>query len=279
MALETLSLKAVTDVDDATRPLLGELRFEQSGTTLTASTRYALGDARSLADLKTRPLRADATLAVENFAPLLRDFAPPSLKGFPIAGALDATAEAITLTNGSLTGGSLSVTSDTLSIEGRVFERFSLRADIPETDRVALNLAVGLDAESAIAADGWYHLKSHHYEGTLGLHADLESPASKLHQLLKDRAISELLPARTVLNWKGRGDFAEKEHAGDLFFTADDLTLAEGGEVEMALEETFWSPAFGVCVDRFGTPWMVGADARTASPSSTGGDRARDARS
>ncbi|MGH9001800.1 MAG: hypothetical protein ACRDYV_01605 [Acidimicrobiia bacterium] len=24
--------------------------------------------------------------------------------------------------------------------------------------------------------------------------------------------------------------------------------------------ETFWSPMFGMCVDRFGTPWMVGAE-------------------
>ncbi len=29
----------------------------------------------------------------------------------------------------------------------------------------------------------------------------------------------------------------------------------------MALSETFWSPKFGMCVDRFGTPWMVNAEA------------------
>ncbi len=33
--------------------------------------------------------------------------------------------------------------------------------------------------------------------------------------------------------------------------------LANGGEVTMPLAETFWSPMFGMCVDRFGTPWMV----------------------
>ena len=33
--------------------------------------------------------------------------------------------------------------------------------------------------------------------------------------------------------------------------------LAEGGEIEMPLGETFFSPAFGICKDRFGTPWMV----------------------
>jgi PhnB protein len=35
--------------------------------------------------------------------------------------------------------------------------------------------------------------------------------------------------------------------------------LAEGGEVRLPIGPTSWSPAFGMCVDRFGTPWMVGA--------------------
>ncbi len=29
----------------------------------------------------------------------------------------------------------------------------------------------------------------------------------------------------------------------------------------MPVAETFWSPRFGMCVDRFGTPWMVNAEA------------------
>ena len=41
--------------------------------------------------------------------------------------------------------------------------------------------------------------------------------------------------------------------------------LADGGEVTMPLAETFWSPQFGVCVDRFGTPWMVNAEAPESS--------------
>jgi PhnB protein len=35
--------------------------------------------------------------------------------------------------------------------------------------------------------------------------------------------------------------------------------LAEGGSISQALMPTFFSPAFGMCVDRFGTPWMVSA--------------------
>lgn len=37
--------------------------------------------------------------------------------------------------------------------------------------------------------------------------------------------------------------------------------LAEGGEVRMPLEPTFWTPAFGALTDRFGTRWMIMADA------------------
>ena len=33
--------------------------------------------------------------------------------------------------------------------------------------------------------------------------------------------------------------------------------LAENGSVTQKLEPTFFSPAFGMCTDRFGTPWMV----------------------
>lgn len=37
--------------------------------------------------------------------------------------------------------------------------------------------------------------------------------------------------------------------------------LADGGEITLPIAETFWSPMFGMCVDRFGTPWMVNAEA------------------
>ena len=33
--------------------------------------------------------------------------------------------------------------------------------------------------------------------------------------------------------------------------------LAEGGNVTMKFEETFWALGFGTVTDRFGTPWMV----------------------
>jgi PhnB protein len=36
--------------------------------------------------------------------------------------------------------------------------------------------------------------------------------------------------------------------------------LSEGGNVQMPFEQTFWSPGFGMCVDRFGIPWMINTE-------------------
>ena len=33
--------------------------------------------------------------------------------------------------------------------------------------------------------------------------------------------------------------------------------LSEGGDVTMPLEKQMWGDEFGMCVDRFGIPWMV----------------------
>jgi PhnB protein len=33
--------------------------------------------------------------------------------------------------------------------------------------------------------------------------------------------------------------------------------LADGGQVQMPLNKTFWSPCFGMVTDRFGVGWMV----------------------
>ncbi|MGA8108262.1 MAG: VOC family protein [Acidobacteriaceae bacterium] len=33
--------------------------------------------------------------------------------------------------------------------------------------------------------------------------------------------------------------------------------LSEGGQITMAIQETFWAKRFAMFTDRFGTPWMV----------------------
>jgi len=39
----------------------------------------------------------------------------------------------------------------------------------------------------------------------------------------------------------------------DRYFNA----LADGGQVQMPLDKTFWSPRFGMVADRFGVGWMI----------------------
>jgi PhnB protein len=36
--------------------------------------------------------------------------------------------------------------------------------------------------------------------------------------------------------------------------------LAEKGENRMPIDKTFWSPRFGMLVDRFGIPWMINCE-------------------
>jgi PhnB protein len=43
---------------------------------------------------------------------------------------------------------------------------------------------------------------------------------------------------------------------GERIFNA----LADGGHVKMPYQKTFWSPGFGMTVDRYGIPWMVNAE-------------------
>ena len=49
-------------------------------------------------------------------------------------------------------------------------------------------------------------------------------------------------------------DAADVEDANRVFDA-----LAAGGTVTQAVQPTFFSVAFGMCVDRFGVPWMIGA--------------------
>ncbi len=46
---------------------------------------------------------------------------------------------------------------------------------------------------------------------------------------------------------------APSEGEADRLFSA----LAEGGQVQMPIGKTFFSPRFGMVADRFGVPWMV----------------------
>lgn len=45
----------------------------------------------------------------------------------------------------------------------------------------------------------------------------------------------------------------ESPEQAERFFGA----LAEGGQVSMPLQKTFWAKSFGMLVDRFGVSWMI----------------------
>ena len=53
--------------------------------------------------------------------------------------------------------------------------------------------------------------------------------------------------------------------------------LADGAQVQMPFAATFWSPGFGMLVDRWGTPWMVNTmpTADQQADSATAGSAAR----
>ncbi len=38
------------------------------------------------------------------------------------------------------------------------------------------------------------------------------------------------------------------------------VALAEGGTVQMSIQETFWALRCGMVTDRFGTPWMINCE-------------------
>jgi len=72
---------------------------------------------------------------------------------------------------------------------------------------------------------------------------------------------------KTLMGGDGRPDHPTKPQgfAVTIFLdTPEDAervfrALSEGGEVQMPIEQTFFAQRFGMCTDRYGIPWMVGA--------------------
>ena len=65
------------------------------------------------------------------------------------------------------------------------------------------------------------------------------------------------------------GEHFNKPQGFSISLTVADLSeaelkfgeLADGGTVTMPFSQTFWARGFGMCVDRFGIPWMVNCPA------------------
>jgi PhnB protein len=50
-------------------------------------------------------------------------------------------------------------------------------------------------------------------------------------------------------------DYATVAEAEQIF-----AALSQGGKVTMPMSPAFWAKRFGMCVDRFGTPWIVNGE-------------------
>lgn len=69
----------------------------------------------------------------------------------------------------------------------------------------------------------------------------------------------------------GMGMPFQKGNNVSLTITPDDMEeartifgrLAEGGEIAMDLQETFWSPLYGSVTDRFGIDWQISVEPDT----------------
>ena len=59
--------------------------------------------------------------------------------------------------------------------------------------------------------------------------------------------------------FKGYSGFSVTLNMGKDTKRAEEVfnALAAGGQVQMPFQKTFWSPGFGMLVDKFSVPWMV----------------------
>ena len=112
------------------------------------------------------------------------------------------------------------------------------------------------------------------YQGIFGGQLDLLTPAD-MPDAPPDMPADAIMHAALVLDGGGLLMASDDPSATDapkvgvsVSYAATDAddaarvfeALSTDGKVQVPLGPTSWSPAFGVCVDRFGTPWMVGAN-------------------
>ncbi|WP_028456003.1 VOC family protein [Chitinilyticum litopenaei] len=71
--------------------------------------------------------------------------------------------------------------------------------------------------------------------------------------LMASDAIPPMCPSATQGNHISLSLHPDSEEEGRRLFDA----LSAGGEVQMPYQPMFWGAVFGMCVDKFGIPWMV----------------------
>jgi PhnB protein len=95
-------------------------------------------------------------------------------------------------------------------------------------------------------------------------------PGTEPHQVM--HAALQTGPSLLMGSDDPTGDGGPKTGVGVHYSTSDIAetkrifaALSDGGDVQMKVEPTFWSPGFGSCVDRFGVSWMIDTENRQQS--------------
>lgn len=117
----------------------------------------------------------------------------------------------------------------------------------------------------------------HFYERTLKGKLDLMTYAESPDPLPADVQPGKIMHAQLLLedgttimasDHMGGAPYREMSGFSVCLFVPDAAqakriydALSENGEIRMPMQKTFWSEAFGIFSDRFGTPWMVGTGA------------------
>ncbi|HXF38011.1 MAG TPA: VOC family protein [Actinomycetota bacterium] len=100
-----------------------------------------------------------------------------------------------------------------------------------------------------IATFAEYQASSDPSEDDLVMHASLEAPGG-IRLMASDVPASMELQQGTNVSLSLSGDSADELRG---YFEK----LSDGGSIIMPLEKAPWGDTFGMCVDRFGTRWMV----------------------
>ena len=86
------------------------------------------------------------------------------------------------------------------------------------------------------------------------MHAQL--PLTEAVHLMASDVVEGFGPPVTFGNNFSVSVVASDKAEADRVFAA----LAEGGDVQMPIQETFWAKRFGMVTDKFGIPWFVNCE-------------------
>lgn len=101
-----------------------------------------------------------------------------------------------------------------------------------------------------------------------------ESPDSSMTEHLSPEWRNKIMHVnlnlgdQDLMGSDGLPDYDEKPQGFSVSLSLNDPTaaerifhgLAESGKVQMPFQQTFWAYRFGMVVDQFGIPWMIGCE-------------------